>query len=125
MASASEAELGALFLNAREATTIRTTLINLGHPQPLNPIITDNLCVSEIANNTVKQKWSKVIDMRLYWIVDQIKQNKSSTLETRIENLADYFTKHHSPAYHRLVHSWYLLCQFYARQNNQGITRVC
>jgi len=34
LSSASEAELGALFLNARKALPLRTTLIELGHPQP-------------------------------------------------------------------------------------------
>ena len=74
MASASEAKLGALFLNTSEAATIRTTLIELGHPQPPTPIITNNKCASGIANNTVKQKRSKAIDMRFFWIVDTIKQ---------------------------------------------------
>ena len=126
MASASEAELGALFLNAREAATIRTTLVELGHPQPPTPIITDNKCAAGIANDTVKQKRSKAIDMRFFWIVDRIKQNMSLVHWRRgIENLADYFTKHHSPAHHRLVRSWYLHCLHSARQNNQGVTRVC
>ena len=126
MASASEAELGALFLNAREAATIRTTLVELGHPQPPNQIITDNKCAARIANDTVKQKRSKAIDMRFFWIVDQIKQELFLVHWRRgLENLADYFTKHHSPSHHRLVRSWYLLCLRSARQNNQGITRVC
>ena len=126
MASASEAELGALFLNAREATTIRTTLVDLGYPQPPTPLITDNLCAAGIANDTVKQKRSKAIDMRFYWIVDRIKQNMFLVHWRKgLENLADYFTKHHSPAHHRLVRSWYLLCLQHARQFKQGVTRVC
>ena len=38
MASAAEVEVGALFVNSREGTVIRTTLIKLGHPQPATPI---------------------------------------------------------------------------------------
>ena len=34
MSSAAEAELGALFINAKTAVSIRQTLEELGHPQP-------------------------------------------------------------------------------------------
>jgi hypothetical protein len=37
-ASAAEAELGALFLNAQEAKVFRLVLAELGHPQPPTPI---------------------------------------------------------------------------------------
>jgi hypothetical protein len=46
-ASASEAELGALFLNAKEAKVMRLTLEELGHPQP--PILPSTL--------TTQQQW--------------------------------------------------------------------
>jgi hypothetical protein len=42
MASAAEAELGALYLNAKEAVYLLQTLIEIGHPQPQTPIQTDN-----------------------------------------------------------------------------------
>eukprot|EP00957_Ditylum_brightwellii_P073612 5593841-Ditylum_brightwellii.AAC.1 len=42
MASTAEAELGALFKNAKEAVALRTTLQELGHQQPLTPIQVDN-----------------------------------------------------------------------------------
>ncbi len=41
-ASAAEAELGALFLNAREAKVLRLILAKLGHPQPPTPIHINN-----------------------------------------------------------------------------------
>jgi hypothetical protein len=41
-ASAAEAKLGALFLNAQEAKVLRLTLKKLGHPQPPTPIHIDN-----------------------------------------------------------------------------------
>jgi hypothetical protein len=40
--SAAEAELGALFLNAKEAKMMRLTLQELDHPQPATPIHIDN-----------------------------------------------------------------------------------
>ena len=53
-ASATEAELGALFLNAKEAKITRLTLEELGHPQPPTPIHCDNVTAAGLANNTVK-----------------------------------------------------------------------
>jgi hypothetical protein len=41
-ASAAEAELGALFLNAQEGEVIRLVLEKLGHPKPPTPIHIDN-----------------------------------------------------------------------------------
>jgi hypothetical protein len=42
MSSAAEAEIWSLFLNEKEATVLRTTLEELGHPQPPTPLQTDN-----------------------------------------------------------------------------------
>ena len=38
MSSAAEAEIGATFLNEKDALPIRTTLDELGHPQPPTPM---------------------------------------------------------------------------------------
>lgn len=110
LSSATEAEMGALFYNAKDAAWLRTTLTDMGHPQPPTPIQTDNACAAGIINNEMKQKRSKAIDMRFYWVRDRVNQghfivhwNKGS------DNLADYFTKHHSPNHHRLMRSRYLL----------------
>jgi hypothetical protein len=64
LSSAAEAELAALFHNGKEAYAIRNILHELGHPQPPTPIATDNSTASGIANDTVKQKRSKAMDMR-------------------------------------------------------------
>jgi hypothetical protein len=56
LSSATEAELGALFHNCKEACPMCTTLEELGHPQPPTPVQTDNSTASGIANDTVKQK---------------------------------------------------------------------
>jgi hypothetical protein len=74
VSSAAEAELAALFHNGKEACPLRTCLEELGHPQPTTPIVTDNSTASGIANDTVKQKRSKAIDMRFYWIRDRVRQ---------------------------------------------------
>ena len=110
LSSATEAELGALFYNGKEAAMLRTTLHDMGHPQPATPIQTDNACAAGITNLTVKQRCSKAMDMRFYWIKDRVKQGQFLVHWRRgTDNLADYFTKHHSPAHHRAMRSWYLL----------------
>jgi hypothetical protein len=64
LASAAEAKIGALFLNGQEALPIRVTLNELGHTQPATPMQTDNSTAAGFANDTIKQKRSKAIDMR-------------------------------------------------------------
>jgi hypothetical protein len=67
LSSATEAKLGALFYNAKDSCMLRTTLSEMGNPQPATPIQTDNAVAAGIANNTVKQcQQSKAIDMQFY-----------------------------------------------------------
>jgi hypothetical protein len=42
LASAAEAEMGALFLNVKEGVNIRSILVEMGHPQPATPLQTYN-----------------------------------------------------------------------------------
>ena len=51
MSSAAEAELGALFINAKTAVSMRHTLEELGHPQPRTPIQTDNKTAHDLRTN--------------------------------------------------------------------------
>ena len=41
MTSATEAEIGAMFINAREAVPQQMTLVEMGHPQPRTPMQTE------------------------------------------------------------------------------------
>ena len=70
-ASAAEAELGALFHNAKEAKVIRLILNEFGHPQPPTPIHIDNTTVTGIVNNTIKRQKSRLMEMRYFWLLDQ------------------------------------------------------
>jgi hypothetical protein len=109
LASAAEAEVGGLFINGQAACPIRTTLTELGHQQPPTIMVTDNECARGIANETVKQKRSKAIDMRFYWIRDRVAQKQFKICwQKGSENLADYYTKHHPPAHHQRMRSRYL-----------------
>jgi len=94
VSSAAQAELGALFYNAKDGAMLRNTLEDMGFPQPATPIQADNECAVGIANETVKQKRSKAIDMRFYWVQD--KQGQFVIYWRQgADNDADYFTKHH------------------------------
>jgi hypothetical protein len=109
LASAAEAELGALFHNAREACPMRTTLDEMGHKQPATTIITDNSTAAGIANDTVKQKRSKANTMRHYWVRDRREQGQFIIKwQKGILNRADYFTKHHPATHHKEIRSSYL-----------------
>jgi len=109
MASAAEAEVGALFINSQDAIPLRNTLIELGHPQPPTPIQTDNSTAAGFANDTIKQKRSKAMDMRFYWIKDRVEQGQFLIYwRPGSENLGNYFTKHHSPSHHRLMRPVFL-----------------
>ena len=74
VSSATEAEMGGVFFNAKEGTTIRVTLDEMGHPQGPTPFQTDNACAAGIVNNAVKQRRSKAMDMRFYWVRDRVNQ---------------------------------------------------
>jgi hypothetical protein len=109
MASAMEAELGALFNNVRDEIPIHNTLIKMGQDQAATPIQIDNACAAGVANETVKQRRSKAIDMPFNWIRDLIKQGQFIIhLRKGTDNLADYFTKHPFPAHHKHIRSDYL-----------------
>jgi hypothetical protein len=108
--STAEAEVGATFLNGKEAVAVHTTLAEMGHPQPATPMQVDNSIASNgILNGTVKQQRSRAMDMRFYWMKDRTLQGQFNVFwAPGRDNLADYFTKHHSPAHHRLMRPQYL-----------------
>jgi hypothetical protein len=102
MSSAAEAEIEAVLINAKEGAVLRTTLEELGHTQPPIPMETDNITATGYNNGRIKQKRAKAMDMRFYWIKDRAKQGQFKIYwGPGLQHLADYFTKHHSPARHK------------------------
>jgi hypothetical protein len=71
--SVAEAEYASIFLDARKATVLRQTLSDIGYPQPPTPLSVDNKCAEGLANDTVKRRRSKAIDMRFHWIRDRVR----------------------------------------------------
>jgi hypothetical protein len=56
MASAAEAEIGALYIDSQTAEVFRTTLIEMGHPQPPTPVQTDNSTAYGIVNSSIRKR---------------------------------------------------------------------
>jgi hypothetical protein len=109
MSSAAEAECGALFNNTKEAVPLRISLEEMGHTQPPTPVEVDNSTTVGFANKSMKQRKSRSMDMRFYWIQDRVKQRQFDIhWRPGTTNLADYFTKHHSTSHHRRMRPTYL-----------------
>ncbi len=75
VSSAAEAELGALFINAREAVHLRRILVEMGHPQPKTPVQTDNSTAKGFINSKIQPKQTKSMDMRFEWLKDRESKN--------------------------------------------------
>ena len=91
-------------MNAQEAAGPRTCLEAMGWPQPATPMKTDNSTANGIINNTMKQRRSKALDMRFYWLRDRVKQGQFYLFwESGKTNLGDYHTKHHPATVHKLM----------------------
>ena len=109
MISSAKSEISAAYINGQEAVPICTLISKLGNPQPATPIQVDNSTADGFANNTIKQKRSKAIDMRFYWICDRTSQGQLLIYwQPGTTNLGDYNTKHHSPAHQQLMQPKYL-----------------
>eukprot|EP00804_Cyclotella_cryptica_P029058 CCRYP_005246-RA/>CCRYP_005246-RA protein AED:0.35 eAED:0.35 QI:0/-1/0/1/-1/1/1/0/391 len=109
MSSAAEAELGALYINARETIPQRHLLNELGHPQPPTPIQIDNSTALGVVTNIIQPKRTKAMDMRFHWLRCRENQKQFRTYwRAGTTNLADYVTKHHPAIHHQAVCHIYL-----------------
>ena len=101
MSSAAEAEIGAMFVNARAAVPARRTLEEMGHPQPKTPMQTDNAAAHMVVTNNVQPKRTNSMDMRFHWLRDRAAQKQFRYYwRPGPKNLGDYHTKHHPGSHH-------------------------
>jgi hypothetical protein len=70
MSSTTEAEVGALYINCREAIPTHHTLKFMGHPQPPTPMQMDNTTALNVVNNNIIKKL-KAMDMKYHWLHDR------------------------------------------------------
>ena len=109
MSSEAKVEIAALFMNAKAAIPIRQALIEIGHPQLPTKMKTDNSTANGFANITIKEDKIKAIEMRFHWLkCREAQQQFQFYWAPGKANIADYFTKNHSPAHHKAVRSIYL-----------------
>ena len=104
VSSSSEAETGGTFENAQNVLPLINILETVYlHQQPTkgSSIITDNLTYQGVLTHFIKPRRSKIWDMICHFLEDRIYQKHIQRIWKQvIHNWADYFIKHHSPAYH-------------------------
>jgi hypothetical protein len=101
MSSAAEAELGALYINARGAVPCQSLLNEMGHTQPPTPIQTDNSTALGVVTNNILPRRTKAMDMQFWWLRDRDEQGQFRYYwRLGPTNRGDYFTKHHCAAHH-------------------------
>ena len=104
MSSATEAEISALYITAREAVYMRIILEELGHKQPATPIQTDNAMADAVVNGKIQPKRTKAMDMRFHWLRDRECQEQFRIYWRPGKlNYADYWTKHHAAKHHKNI----------------------
>jgi hypothetical protein len=108
MSLAVEAEVGALYINCREAIPALHTLEFMGHPQPPTPMQTDNTTALGVINNNVIKKL-KSIDMKYHWLCNRESQGQCRHYwAPGKENNGKYVTKHHAAIHHQATHPTFL-----------------
>ena len=118
MSAASESEIAAAYVNAKDAVETRITLMEMGHPQPPTPLEIDNTTAVGILTKQLLPRRSKAIDMRFYWLRDRENQSQFNLYWSKGENnLADYFTKHHPAKHHEKMRRLYMLSNLIGHYN--------
>ena len=112
MSSAAEAELGALYINAREAIPMRHLLEEMGHKQPPTPLQTDNSTALGVVKQIIQPKRTKAMDMRFHWLRCRENQKQFRTYwRAGSTNDGDYPSKHHPTVVHESLRPRYLTSQ--------------
>ena len=102
MTSAADAEIGALFINSRQAIPARHLLEEMGHKQPPTPIQTDNTTALGFVTKNLQPKATKSTEMKYWFMHDrQDRQQFKYYWKPGKHNKGDYFTKYFCPATHR------------------------
>jgi hypothetical protein len=79
--------------------------MEFGHKKSATPLRTGNFTAYGILNEAIKQKRSKSMDMKYYWLQDRVRQKQFDVYwRPGKDNLGDYHTKHHSAQHHQDMH---------------------
>jgi hypothetical protein len=103
MSSAAEAELGALFINAKTAVSMRHTLKKMGDLQTHTSIQTNSLIAHALLTSKILPKVLKTMVMQFHWLCCRKAQDQYQFYwRPGTQNLAeDYWTKHHPASHHK------------------------
>jgi hypothetical protein len=103
--SAAEAEIVALYDNAKHVLELRQILHDLGYPQSSTLLQTDNECAELFANDLSKDKRLKHIELRFNWLKYIVTSGAITVNHIPGScNIADFFTKPlHKADFHRIV----------------------
>jgi hypothetical protein len=101
MSSVAKAKLGALYVNTCVAILQRQLLEEIGHPQPLTLMQTDNIIKLGVITSNIQPRQTKALDMRFHWLRCREAQRQFRFFwHPGKTNLAVYWTKHHCAAHH-------------------------
>ena len=96
MGSAGEAEIASLYYNCKNALPLRTALMEMGHPQPKTPAVTDSATSEGLINKTMTPKRAKTYDQRFNWLKCREAQKQFDIIwQSGKDNLADFHSKKH------------------------------
>ena len=96
-------------MNIKEERILKLTLEEFGHPQPPIPIHCDNATAVGIANDTVKKQRSRLMEMRCFYVCDQVcRKIYNVQYHPGLENLGDYNSKHFEVGHHLKVRPVYV-----------------
>jgi hypothetical protein len=105
MSSATEAELGTLFIITKTAVSIGRTLEEMGHSQSRTPIQTNNSTTHALLTNKILSKALKAMDMQFHWLHCRSAQDQYRYhWRPGTQKLVDYWTKHHPAKHHQIFH---------------------
>ena len=98
----------------------------MGHSQPPTPVQVDNSTALGIATGAIKQRKSKAMDMRFYWIRDRKNQKQFNIYwKPGSTKRGNYFTNHFPPAHHSTVRPSYLHVAKYGKRSTlQGCVNL-
>ena len=101
MSSEAEAEIGAMYVNAREAVPARQSLNEMGHHQPLTQMKNDNTAAHSVVTNNVHPKRTKGMDISFQWLWCRDAQDQFRYFwRPGSQNWADYWTKNFPASHH-------------------------
>eukprot|EP00957_Ditylum_brightwellii_P204605 15340106-Ditylum_brightwellii.AAC.1 len=86
MVSATEAEIGALYINTHKGGKLCLALKEIGYPLLPTLVMTDNSTICGMLNKTVKQKRTWAIDTQFYWVRNRIVKDPRWRTDSRAHN---------------------------------------